>query len=136
MARKDFNQNTQFVRAFHGKGSIAGSKWYALSAIENSNIPKNDAIRIDYGITEEPFSAVHGATKDTFIRLIGTQKLQNDIFDKNDLSGWGWKIKCTDYGITYDCFDGFKGDLLVKNKSIEQLEYYDYSNDKKTKFPK
>jgi hypothetical protein len=81
---------------------------------------------MDYQYTEEAFSGIHAATKDTFIRLIGTQKLQEQIFDKTDISGWNWKIDCDIWGVPgiQKCYDGIKGDLSVHNKSINSMKFY------------
>jgi pimeloyl-ACP methyl ester carboxylesterase len=132
MPRKEYHQDTAFVRAFHGKGSPAGSKWYALGAIDSNDQNHDDAIRVDYQGSELD---IHGATIDTYTRLIGWQKLQDNYLDKNDDYGWNWKIQCNLLGLTFNCYDGFKGDLLVRNRSIEKLKYYDRYGNYAEKYP-
>jgi murein DD-endopeptidase MepM/ murein hydrolase activator NlpD/pimeloyl-ACP methyl ester carboxylesterase len=126
--RKEYTQDTSFVRAYHGKGSEAGSKWYALGAIDSNNPSNDDAFRIDYNFTEIGVGAIHAATYDTYLRLIKEQKLQGNILDKNDQTGKNWRTQCSSFVFSYSCYDGFKGDISVSSKSINELRFYSQNN--------
>ena len=127
--RSEYRDQVKFVRAFHGKGSEAGSKWYALSAQDNNNLVKNDAIRIDYQFSSVGAGAIHGATQKTIQELFNDRQIKDRWLDEYDKTGYNFKLR-ENYNLInpttwFDTFDGFKGDLFVGKGGVEKLEYVD-----------
>ena len=101
--REDYTVVTKFTRTFHGKGSAAGSRGYALSGDEN--------IRVDFQLKALD---IHGDVARIFSQIQDKQRLQNDTFSEKDTTGHNWLNSRPGWLYTTDYpYDTFNADMMI-----------------------